>query len=225
MMRTRTFHRLFLLALGAAALAPFSACSGGGGGGGDDDDGTIEPTHCQVLWSSLGQSAPDRYDVYVVDMPIDLWVSGEQTYTLDVSNEVVAIFYDEYDFDERVYAGRAITTAGTFTTTVGGTSAGNPVTLSDPGSQEFFDINGNAEVGLLVGSGGVASFDGNWSNPDPEESPDPGTGTVTLTYLGDNLTIGTGFVNYAVCYEDDSFAPMTPAQRIGRQVSLRLRAE
>jgi len=221
MMRTRTFQRLLLLALGAAALVPFSACSGGGGDD-DDDDGTIEPTHCQVLWSNLGDSQ-ERYDIYVVDMPIDLWLTGEQTYTLDVSNEVVAIFYDEYDFVDRIYAARAITTAGTFSVTVGGTSAGNPITLTDPGAQEFFDIDGGGEVGSLVGSGGVATFDGNWSDPDPDEQPDPGTGNVAITYMGDNLTIGTSFVNYAICYEDDSFAPMPPTQRIERQFSFRLR--
>ena len=220
MMRTRTFQRLLLLALGAATLVPFSACSGTGGGD-DDDDGTIEPTHCQVLWSNIGTNA-ERYDVYVIDMPIDLWLTGTKTYTLDVSNEVVAIFYDEYDFVNRVYSARAITTAGTFDITTVSTSAGQPVTLTDPGAQQFFDIDGGGEVGSLVGSGGIASFDGNWSDPDPDAGPDPGTGNVVLTYMGDNLTIGTTYVNYALCYEDDSFAPMSPAQRIELQFSRRL---
>lgn len=215
---TRTISRTILLAVALAALAPLAACSGGGGGGGDDDDDTIDPTHCQILWSNLG-SAADRYDLYVIDMPIEDWTTGEKIYTLDVSNEIVALFYDEYDFVDRIYAARAITTAGTFNVTVNSTSSGQPVQLADAGSQQFFDINGNEEVGMQVGSGGIASFDGSWSDLDPDVPPDPGTGSVVLTYEGDSLTIGqttgtsTAFVNYAVCYENESFAPMSPWQR------------
>lgn len=218
----RTFSRLFLLALGVAALAPVTACNGGGGGGDDDDDGTIEPTHCQVLWSNLGTSQ-ERYDVYVIDMPIEEWVTGEKTYTLDVSDEIVAIFYDEYDFVDRIYASRAITTNGTFSVTVVSTSSGQPITLNDPGAQQFFDIDGEGNINGLVGSGGIANFDGNWSNPDPDVAPDPGTGSVVLTYEGSTITIGTSFVNYAVCYENDSFAPMSATQRVETQFSRRLR--
>lgn len=221
---TRTFPRLFLLALGAAALAPFAACSGGGGDD-DDDDTTIEPTHCQILWSNIG-SAQLRYDVFVVDMPIDEWSTGEKEYTIDTSNEVIAIFYDEYEFETRVYAARAITTSGTFNVTTVSTSAGSAVMLNDPGAQEFFDIDGENEIGNLVATGGAANFDGNWSDPDPEVPPDPGTGTATLTFVGTSgaSIIGTSFVNYAVCYEEgSSFAPQSATQRVEAQFARRLR--
>lgn len=227
MMRT---SRLMLLGAAIAAIASFSACSGGKAGGDDDDDDTIVPTHCQILWSNIGTAA-DRYDLYVIDMPIDEWVTGEKNYTLDVSNEVVALFYDEYDFVDGLYSARAITTAGTFNVTVASTSAGQPVTLTDAGSQQFFDIDGNEEVGMLVGSGGIASFDGNWSDLDPDVAPDPGTGSVVLTYQGNSLTIGqttgtgTAYVNYAVCYDSDSFAPMTSWKRAEVQFRRRLHAQ
>ena len=41
-------------------------------------------------------------------------------------------------------------------------------------------------------------------------------------FLGPIFVGDTIFVNYAICYEDDSFAPMTPAQRIERQFVRRL---
>lgn len=175
-------------------------------------------TNCQIFWSNLG-AGQERYDIYVVDMPIDLWSTGQKTYTLDVGDEVVALFYDEYDFANATYAARAITTSGTFDVTVGATSSGGLVTLDDPGSQQYFELASSGNVGLQVGSGGTATFDGNWSNPDPDVPPDPGAGSVSLSYMGSDLTIGVSFVNYAVCYGDAAFAPMSPTQRIEFQLA------
>ena len=216
----RTLLRMLLLASAVAASATFVACSGPGGDD-DDDDGTINPTHCQVLWSNVGQFQ-QRYDVYVVDMPIEEWVTQgteERTYTLDVGSERVAVFYDELDFATDQYDSRAITTAGTFSIAVASTSTGTPVQLDDPGAQQFFEVDGQANTGMFVGSGGIATFTGVWSDPDPAEPPDAGQGSVLLTYHGTALEIGVDFVNFAVCYdEDETFAPPTALQRIEQQL-------
>lgn len=151
--------------------------------------------HCQILWSNLGTGA-NRYDVYVVDMPIELWTTGTKTYSLVPGARVTALFYDEYDFANAMFAARAITTSGTFEVTTASTASGSSIVLNDPGAQTYFD----PETGALVGSGGTATFDGNWSSPNPTEPPDPGTGSVTLNYQGADLNIGVSFVNYGVCY-------------------------
>ena len=225
MKRLLHLSRLLVVTFAILALAPVAACSGGGGD--DDDDDSIEPTHCQILWSDDGANQ-DRYDVYVVDMPIGDWITGTKTYTLDVADEIVGIYYDEYLFDVTPeWAARAINTSGTFDVTVTSTSQGSLVQLTDDGNQTYFDLDDNEETGYPLLTGGAATFDGVWSDPDPEVVPDPGTGTVALAVVNSSGTVALDsplgdFLRYAVCYEDpNAFAPVSAVDRVTRQLSRR----
>ena len=226
MTRTRsTFSRSLLVGAAALALAagPMAGCSGGGDDD-DDDDGAGDLNYCQILWSSAGANV-DRYDVYIVDMPIEDWTTGQKEFENGSSNQRVGLVYDEYSFEEREWVSSAVTTGGTFNVTVASTSMGGLVQFSDDGLQYYFEIEGDGDLGAAVASGGQGVFDGEWSDPDPDTAPTGGSGEVTLAYLGSagELTFG-GFINFAVCYDDSTnFAPSSAVERATRQFENRFR--
>lgn len=222
MKRTRTFRTL-LLAAAATALAagPIAGCSGGGDDD-DDDGGGGNLNYCQILWSSL--TGEDRYDVYIVDMPIEDWVTGQKTFENGTSNQRVGIVYEQYSFEEREWVSSAVTTGGIFNVTVGSTSMGGLVQFSDDGGQYYFDINGQGDLGAAVASGGQGVFDGVWSDPDPEVAPEGGQGSVTIAYFGSGGTVIGDYLNFAVCYDDSTtFAPSSAPARAQRQFLERFR--
>lgn len=218
--RSSTFP--LLLAAVASLAVGVAACSGGGG-----DDGTSnELTNCQIVWANQG-SVSQRFDIYIVDMPIEDWTDGEKTYDITVpGSEIAAIYYDELALvgsNAGLYLSRGITTNGTFTVTATqGTNQGEPVTVTDDGNQLYFALDGNDNVGLERGNGGAANFIGVWSNPDPAMNPTPGQadGRAALDYdiEGDgpreSLSIGS-FTRYAVCYDvSPGFVPMSLHDRV-----------
>lgn len=222
MIRTKRFSRFPMLLAGGISLAVgVAACSGGSA----EDGNSNELTNCQVVWAN--QSLAGRFDVYLVDMPIEDWTDGEKTYDVSVpGSEIAAIYYDEIALsgsNEGLYLSRAMTTSGTFSVTATqGTSQGEPVTVSDDGNQLYFELDGDENIGVERGDGGAASFTGIWSNPDPLINPTPGQagGNVVLNYDVDGdgareaLTIGT-YTRYAVCYDvSPGFAPPSLHDRV-----------
>ncbi len=212
----RAWLSLFI-AVGTAGVMGAAACSGGGGGGGS---GSPSPsattlTNCEVLWTHAGTAA-SHYDIYLIDAPLASWTTGDHSFDLTVGSETAAAFYDEYDFTMKTYLSRAISTNGTYSVVAsGGSAGGQPLTLTDAGGHSFYAINGSGVVGMLVGSGGAANFNGVFSDPKTPDSPTPGTNsTVAITYNGVSETLGTPALAYALCYDATTFAPMTFAERI-----------
>lgn len=222
MKRTRSVSRTLLLAatITAVVAGPLAGCSGGGGDD-DDDDGSPDLNYCQILWSSAGENV-DRYDVYIVDMPIEDWTTGQKEFQNGTNNQRVGLVYDEYSFEEREWVSSAVTTGGTFNVTVGSTSMGGLVQFSDDGLQYYFEVEGDGDLGVAIASGGQGVFNGVWSDPDPDVAPTGGAGEVSIGYFGgDTVTIG-GFINFAVCYDDsDGFAPSSAVERATRQFQRR----
>lgn len=145
---------------------------------------------CQIVWANNG-SMMGRFDIYLVDMPIESWTTGTKSYDNVLTN---AVFYDELQVSTNEYVALGIATAGTFDIVVAGTGVGESVQLTDDGGQLFHDEMTNA----FVGSGGAASFTGVWSAPGAIDPGDPSSG-VTLTWMGSPLSIGT-YTTYAICY-------------------------
>lgn len=207
MKKTRS---MFLIALSVAALGVgVSACPGPKD---DDDDTAGANTNCQIVWANSGSVSP-RFDIYIVDMPIEQWVDGSLEYNAEENR--VAIFYNELLVASNAYLSRAITTAGSFSiTATQGTAIGEPVTMNDDGSQLFFDLDANDASGVLVGSGGIANFSSNWSAPGALD-PDPAA-RVSITYLNTPMTLGF-YTSYAICYRrEGAFAPEHVADRAAR---------
>ena len=168
----------------------------------------VKQTNCQVVWSNRGNAA-GRYNLYIVDMPKDQWVSG--TIALDHSvpgQERTAIVYDELDVDSGSYSSRAIALDGSVTLTIAGTAAGDAITISDAGGHSYFDFNSNNVLGAQTGDGGASSFTGVWSSTAADAMLSPGDGSVAIHYHGAAETIGAGNpdapVEYALCYEFDA---------------------
>lgn len=199
-MKTSRHLSVLLLALGSAVImVAAAACSGGGSSGGNPSG----LTNCQIVWSSPG-SVTERYDVYIVDMPIGDWTDGTKDYIVKAGQSHVGVFYDELLVSSNAYAARAITTSGQFSiTATQGTNIGEPVTFTDDGNQNYFAINGNQDVLDFVGSGGDGTFDGFWSDPNGT-STNPGTASslVNITYMGTPETLGT-YTRYAICYHQN----------------------
>ena len=153
-------------------------------------------------------------------MPIEDWTDGTKTYEMVAGKERTAVYFEELLVNSNAYYARAIATNGSFTVTATqGTAIGEPIIVSDAGGHSYFDLPSNDVTGTLVGSGGIASFTGIWS--DPEENPTPGQvgGRVQITYAGSSMSIGS-YTRYALCYHDfgTNFAPVSPADRIARQL-------
>ena len=148
---------LVLLALaGLLAIAP-AACSGGGGGGGDDDDddgaGPDAPDSCYVVWGASGGGVVTEY---YVDLVAAEFTTGGSVFVDDVENWAELRRWED---GELVF--RAVTTNGTITAVAAESlEAGAAVTFEDEDPQLYFDY-----VRGIAASGGVASFDGEWSDP------------------------------------------------------------
>lgn len=198
----KTNLALLLAALSVLAVG-IAACTSPGD---DDDDTSGDLSNCQIVWANQGSTSPVRYDVYLVDMPIEDWISGPQTYD---GGDHVAVFYDELLLSSDLYVARAITTAGSFSiTATQGTAQGEPVTLTDDGSQLLFDYGNDEETGALVASGGFATFTGQWSDPTGVLPVSPGTSDSRVTFrvvAGSSQTIGF-YTRYAICYDAQSTA-------------------
>jgi len=221
MARTRTLRAsLFVLAL--LSLSGIAACSGDDD---DDDDNTpapITPTGCQIVWVTRdppGQT--DRFDYYVVDAPVGSWESGDEGYFIGdptgVAN-VTGAWVDDYDLVDREWVQAAVATSGVFSLVLGtsGVAAlepGLPVEFADSVEQAYFLLGSNDELTVSIGDAGTGTFDGEWSTPG---SPDveEGSGTITIAYLGSDLTLGVD-VAFAQCYEDTAaFAPASRTAKI-----------
>lgn len=220
MVRSTRRSSIALLSLASlSAAVALTACSGG-----VKEDDPTKLTHCQLVFANQGTTT-GRFDVYVLDMPIEEWaVAGEKSYTIAAGTEIVGLYYDEMLVDTagQPFLARAITTAGTFSLATATTSAGASVQVTDDGSQMYWDLGANDTSGAQVGSGGVLNFNGAWSDPTEGASPTPAPGsTVSLTYMGQSLTLGQ-FTQYAVCYHADpnAFAPVHPAARVHRALGM-----
>ena len=201
---------LLLLVLGVGVLSlGVAACSSSSSG--DDDDTTL--TNCQVVWANSG-SASGRFDIYLVDMPIEDWISGTQEYQKVSGHDHTAVFFDEMLVSSNDYLSRAISTAGTFSVTTDGTNVGDAVTFSDLGGHTFFDVGNDDVSGQEVGNGGAAEFSGVWSDVTTNPTPGAPSGRATLLYHGSALTIGA-YTRYAVCYRPaNGFAAQSTPDRI-----------
>jgi hypothetical protein len=171
---------------------------------------TIKQTNCQVVWSNRGTAA-GRFNLYILDMPQDQWVTGSVTLDNSIAGkERTAIYYDEMDVPNNVYTSRAIATGGNVTLTVSGTAPGDTVTIADAGGHGYFDFDANDHIGTQSGDGGAASFTGVWSSTSTGVTLSPGNGTVAITYKGSAETIGFGNPNapleYGICYQFDTNA-------------------
>lgn len=212
--------RLSLLALGLLC-ATVAACSGGGD---DDDDGNTpdpgNPTACQIVWVTRDPPAQtDFFDYYVVDAPVGTWATGDHNYflgdTTGASN-VTGAWVDGYDLVAREWAQAALATSGAFTLALD--SGANPhapgvgIDFDDATAQEYFLLGSSDELTVGIGDAGTGSFTGEWSNPG---SPDvqEGSGTISIAYLGSDLTLGTD-VAFAQCYGEAAFAPLSRVERV-----------
>lgn len=225
MIRTNRLTTYSMFLAGAVSLAVGVAACSGGGSANEDPPGL---TNCQIVWANQGSFA-GRFDVYIIDMPIEAWTDGDKTYDTTIAgSEIAAIYYDEIALsgsNDGIYLSRGITTAGTFSVTASqGTNQGEPVMVTDDGNQLYFALNGNDDIGLERGDGGAAAFTGVWSDPqtDPPVNPTPGQpgGRVTLNYdtsgngTRSALSIGA-FTRYAVCYDvSPGFAPVGVGDRV-----------
>ena len=222
MANRRTFAAL--AAISAIAAANFvSACVRS-----DDQDTFSTPTpppaptprpktHCQVVWASPNPTTPTDNDVLVLDAPKDQWVNGTATIGTAGSPTFQYYYLEDYNFggNHQPDLTQAIAftvgsaTADTFTIsgiTLNGVQPGEPISVSDPTMHLLFglDTAGMPVPGVVIGSAGKSSFDGNWSDyagtsVDLSGSGMAkvgfGTGLVTLGVSGDNA--GT----YAACYD------------------------
>lgn len=216
---TRTLVRLCLLAF--AFLS--AACSGDD----DDDDGAtpepIDPTGCQMVWVTRDPpEQTDTFDYYVVDAPVGSWESGDESYYVGDPTgaaNVTGAWVDGYDLVEREWVQAAVATSGVFTLVLStsGDAAlepGRSVAFDDTTAQSYFLLGSNDELTVSIGDSGTGSFDGEWSipgSPDVEE----GSGTVSIAYLGSDLTLGVD-VAFAQCYEETAFAPVSRAETLRR---------
>lgn len=190
-------RRLVLLALAFAAVAA-AACSGGGGAGGDDDDDDGDdddggpPAFCYVVW---GGSSGGVVTEYYVDLLAAEFTTGGSVVIDDVDNWAELRRWVD---GELVF--RAVCTNGTLTAvSAASLDAGASVTLEDEDPQLYWDY----ERGIAA-SGGVASFDGVWSDPASPEFTTAGktlgAGSAVLASWG---TTGAGLVlddyAYAQC--------------------------
>ena len=200
-MRTETLALPALAGLGVVLGA--AACSGG-----DAANGSA-PT-CQILWASPGEGQ-DLYDVYLVEMTREAWINpGERLFSYE--DGVFGMFYDEFDQADGGYASRGIATSGSFTLTTSLSTApvpADPIGFEDTAAQSYFALDGAGVVGsLAVASGGVGTFDGEWS--DDSGTPAPGSGTVTIAVAGTSFDLGSA-IRYAQCYEGSSSSPASAA--------------
>lgn len=230
---TRAKKRLPLLALLAALAFSASACPGGSSDdddAADDDDVATTPGNtdvCQIVWASADASIPAVFDFFLVDAPTSSWVGGTLDYNV---NSPIGVLYNEKALPSEsnpdpIAASAAITTAGNFTITLGnGTATAGTVTFSDAPGQMFYDLHPvSGTIGGLVGTGYAMSFDGEWSDPDPDAVLTNGVGTASIAYLDSSLTLGV-YGSYAVCYSSATAATAAARsaqtlQRVLRQIA------
>lgn len=223
MTQSKKRSAFLLLLAGCCAAVVASACTAGSSKGKNNASPT--PTtldHCQVVWASTG-SSQGRYDLFVVDMPIADWTSGTKNYDISVpGSEHEAIFYNEYDANASptpVYLSRGITTNGDFSVTVAnGTTTGQSVGFVDSSGQLFWALDGQNNIGNMIGSNGTGNFTGVWSDPATGANPTPGVGVINITYEGTQESVNgppNAFITYAVCYDAGGhFAPESSTERI-----------
>lgn len=218
-MKIRSFRLLPILAASLAALVP--AC----GGGGDDGDGDLpelEPVRCQIVWVTVDPPGQDStYDYYVVDGPVGIWQSSGTVF-FDVSDttgdtNVTGAWVDDFDVVSRVWEQSAVATSGVFTLTISsaGLGVGESVAFEDATAQEYYLLDSAGNLTSAVGQSGTGTFLGEWSDP---RLPDvePGSGTVTFTFLGSDMTLGIDS-SWAQCFEEEeAFAPLSREERLRR---------
>lgn len=182
----------------AAVLA--AACSGGkggSGGGDDDDDGAAPgPDFCYVVW---GSSSGGIVTEYYVDFVAAEFATGGIVAIDDVEN-----WAELRRFEDGELVFRAVCTNGTVTAvSAEGLGAGDAVSFDDDDAQLYWDYARGIRA-----SGGIATFDGVWSDPaSPAFSTSGktfGTGAASLASFG---TTGAGLVldgyAYAQCRDLD----------------------
>lgn len=211
--------RLLPSVVACAAIA--SACgSDGDGGGGDGPE--LEPVRCQIVWVTVDPPGQEStYDYYVVDAPVAHWVSSG-TVSFDVSDptgedNVTGAWVDGFDVVSREWEQSAVATSGVFALTVSSSAVavGAPVEFSDESPQQYYLLDSAGNLTISLGASGTGTFIGEWSDP---RSPDvvPGTGNVTITYLGSDMTLGIDS-SWAQCFEEEvSFAPLSREERLRR---------
>lgn len=211
--------RQAILAVLSLLALSLTACPRGGDdhGGDDDDDVATTPAPfdvCQIVWASADATIPNVYDLFLVDAPKSQWIGGTLDYNV---NSPIGVLYNEKALPSSVNpdpipASAAITTAGSFQLTLGsGTATGGTVQFSDTPGQMFYSLNPySGDIGGLVGTGYAMSFDGEWSDPDPDAPLTNGEGTASIVYLDSSLTLGV-YGSYAVCYSSATTA--TAAER------------
>lgn len=206
---------LFLAALTALA-AGVAACSDEEAGD-DDDDTPITPTRCAIYWARENP-VDGSLDFFAVDMPLAAWVTNTaQTYGgIQLNAREGTFVYRSPDGSLSAAMGVARTTSGSFALVMGaGTAAGDPVAFEDTSAQILVDARTETSP-PAVGTGGAGSFSGVWSDPaaTTQSEIDWATGTLTVTYLGSNLSLGGralgGMSAYGQCYDPElqSFAPV-----------------
>lgn len=199
----------------AAALATIAvaggACSGGSKSNAHPTPSPtpFTPTNCQIAWFTA-EAAPGKYDVYVVDMPAADWTTGTKNY----GGTHNGIFYKGFDLSAQVNAASALATAGTFMITVSsGIAVGESVAFSDPDPQGYV----TGVPGSVIGSGGVGTFHGVWSDPSPSGNPSFGAGTVSLVWATTSFTLGQD-ATMGICYSGTAFQSLevTPLPALER---------
>lgn len=156
----------------------------------------FNPTNCQIAWFTA-EAAPGKYDVYVVDMPTADWTTGSKNF----GGTHNGIFYKGFDLSAQVHTASALATAGTFMITVSsGTAVGESIAFNDPDAQGYV----TGVPGSVIGSGGIGTFHGVWSDPSPSGNPSFGAGTVSLVYQTTSFTLGAD-ATMAMCYSGTPF--------------------
>ena len=207
-MRKRRARGL-LIALAASTVA--AACGGKSGGGTPTASPTpFTPTNCQLVWLTSSSANNATYNSYVVDMPLAQWTTGAKTFSA-VAGGNEGTFYYQLDLQQATSAAVGLATNGTFNVTATGTTKALPVMFADSDPQSYFDA-ANVIVGAQIATNGVGTFDGEWSDPDPAANYTFGSGTVAVLFQGSNLSLGADGA-FGFCYDQNAFAPQTPAQR------------
>ncbi len=214
--KRRSFRRAHPAAVCLAMLSAI-ACGGGGDAGDDESsgsDGAFQPDGCLIEWYGPNSAGSDVYNVYVVDLPVENWADGSYGFEVDGAGGNLGLFFYGVEaggeLEDAVAVG--IATNGTFQVTSEGTSEGDAVGFQQPAKTQYFayDVD-EGTLGASLGSGGIGSFSGVWSDPDALDSSDvsAGEGEVAFPNLVNGSDLGSlgSLLTFGICYELPSEAP------------------
>ena len=161
---------------------------------------------CSFVWLTDYTSFDGTLDFYEVDIDKTAW--NNTTAAFDGTN--VGYFITGYDpVTGTISFGAGMSIDGAISMNVGGMAAGDAVNFNDTESHQFYDAKDyfqgtSTMLGAPNATGGIGSFAGVLSNPDPSTPVDMGLGSVSVTdNTGITETYGKDSVQptevYSVC--------------------------